>query len=190
MQQTKAVILMAVCFGIGSALGCLFSAQLQGDGSAALMNYLDSYLAMAGESGTVQPGWMKLCWATFRMPLLLALLRFTVLGVLLIPLAMGAKGFLLSFAISAFARSYAWKGLGAALVLFGIPEGIQIVVIFLLAVKSWVGAEEQGREKRSKEGQEELLRLYLMCGAILAGSVLLQRLLAGWMLWGLRMLLT
>lgn len=188
MQQTKAMILAAVCFGVGSILGCLFSAQLQGEGSTALTDYLDSYLAMVGENGTVQAGWAGLCWATFRMPLLLTLLRFTVLGVLLIPLAMGVKGFLLSFAVSAFARSYAWKGLAAALLLFGIPEGVQVVVLFLLAVKSWVRAEGCGREVRKGEEQEGL-RLYLVCWLVLGGSVLFQKLLAGWMLRGLEVIL-
>ncbi|MCD8147696.1 MAG: hypothetical protein LUD84_10570 [Clostridiales bacterium] len=188
MQPTRATLLTAGGFALGGLLGCLFSAFLQGEGSAALTAYLESYLSLAEAEGAAQPGWWAVVWQVLREALAVGLLRFTVLGVLLVPLVMGVKGFLLSFAISAFARCYCWRGLGAALLLFGGPECLQVTALFLLAVESWLGAERRGRELRTGEERSDL-RVYVVCLLLLAGSAALQKLLAGPTVRGLALLL-
>lgn len=188
MQPTKAILLTAGGFALGGLLGCLFSACLQGEGVSALTAYLEHYLALAETGETAPPDWLAVGWQVLREALVVGLLRFTVLGVLLVPLVMGVKGFLLSFAISAFVRCYCWRGLGAALLLFGAPECLQVTALFLLAVESWLGAERRGREPRAGE-ESESLRVYLVCILLLAGSAALQKLLAGPTVRGLALLL-
>ena len=177
MRQARALICVAVCFGTGSVLGCLFSTFLDPDSAVALRSWLDSYLTVT-RSGGAKTGFLALLWPTLRLPLLLTLLQFTVLGVLLIPLAMGVRGFLLSFAVTGFVRSYAWNGLGAALVLFGVPSVIELSALFLLSVNSWLRSEALGRDSTASPSPG-LFFIDLLCYAVLALSALLQSLLSG-----------
>lgn len=187
MQQIRAALLLAGSFALGSVLGCLFSARLEGAGMEALERYLSGYLALM-QTDTAEPGWAGLVWPTFRMPLLVTVLRFTVLGVLLLPVVMGIRGFLLSFAISAFVRCYAWKGMGAALLLFGFPRTLEMLVLFVLAVRSWTCAQRRGRDVRREERQTGI-GVELACYGLLLLLMLAELALAGPIAQGLSWLL-
>ena len=177
MRHLRSLIAVSLCFGLGSVLGSVFSVLLEPEGAAALRRWLDVYLSVSQtKTGGISP--LGLLWPTLRLPLLLTLFQFTVLGVLLIPLAMGVRGFLLSFAVTGFVRSYTWKGLGAALVLFGIPSVLELTALFVLSVHCWVRAEALGRENSADWAGGSWL-VSACCYGILIGSALLQSLFSG-----------
>jgi hypothetical protein len=156
----------------------LLSACLKEEGITTLTQWMNRYLSLM-EGEDLPANWLSLFWQVYRLPLLVVLLQFTALGDLLIPAVLGAKGFLFSFSVSAFVRCYQWKGMQTALLLFGLPESIQIVVLFLLAVESWTAAQRRIQEARQSKESSTGYRLYFLCFLLLLIPVLLQGFLAG-----------
>lgn len=189
MQQTKALILVGGCCGIGILAGCLCTLWMGEKETEALRSYIDGFLSLESNRGIAIRVVNEL-WAVFRLPILITLLRFTVLGVVLIPCVLGAKGFLFSFAISAFVKSYRWRGEAAAGLLFGMPTLIELTCLMVLAVDSWVVSHRKGSSGSVYEGNRgEGKKLVLLCGLILIVEAVLQVLLSGSVAWILRNLL-
>lgn len=174
MQQTKALILTGGCCGLGILAGCLCTLWMGAKETAALRSFIDGYLSLevSGVAGRV----VNELWAVFRLPLLVILLRFTVLGVLLIPCVLGAKGFLLSFAVSAFVKSYSWKGEAAAVLLFGLPSLVELTCLLVLAVDGWVLSHRRGGTVGTHEGagRRDGKRLVFWCVVVLTIDAVLQ----------------
>lgn len=131
--QTAALLLLSAAFILGSAAGCLMAGGMDTGEQGILRDYLDSYLALMGEV----PGlrlW-PLVWDVARFPLLAGVLGFTALGVVGLPALFGVRGFLLSYAISAFYRLYGLSGQIPAFILFGLSALLWMPVLFHLGVQ-------------------------------------------------------
>ena len=122
---------LAVCFGLGALGGFLFSA-LSGD-SPELLDYLRLYFRSAGEDGGLDPSLAAVVWDLLRWPLAAFLLGLVPFGAIGIPLLMGARGFLLAFAATTFARLFHLPGLAAALAAFGVTVLVAVPVLFVVA---------------------------------------------------------
>ena len=122
---------LAVCFGLGALGGFLFSA-LSGD-SPELLDYLRLYFRSAGEDGGLDPSLAAVVWDLLRWPLAAFLLGLVPIGAVGIPLLMGARGFLLAFAATTFARLFHLPGLAAALAAFGVTVLVAVPVLFVVA---------------------------------------------------------
>lgn len=173
------MILTSVCCGIGVVLGCFFALWTQDTGTEALSRFMESYLTLESRDtwlGQV----LNQGWSVLRLPLLVILLRFTVLGVLAIPLVVGAKGFLLSFAVSTFVKCYGLRGEAAALLLFGVSSSVELVIFLLLAVNSWVIARERGLGKERSGWKDRGVKECVVCVLLLCVDVGLQCVAAGW----------
>lgn len=179
MQRTKALILISICCGMGIILGCFFALWTQDIGTDALSRYIESYLTLEPRDewlGQV----VKQGWNVLRLPLMVILLRFTVLGVLVIPLVVGMKGFLLSFAVSAFVRCYGVRGEAAAMMLFGASSAVEVGILLLLAVDSWVIARERGAGKERNGRNDRSVKGCVICVFLLCMDVGMQCAAAGW----------
>ena len=122
---------LSVCFGLGALGGFLFSA-LSGD-SPELLNYLQQYFQSAGEGGGLEPSLVAAVWDLIRWPLAAFLLGLAPIGVVGVPALMGARGFLLAFAATTFARLFHLPGLAAALAAFGVTVLVAVPVLFAVA---------------------------------------------------------
>ena len=122
---------LAICFGLGALGGFLFSA-LSGD-SPELLDYLRHYFLAAGEGGGPEPSLGTVIWDLLRWPLAAFLLGLAPIGVVGVPVLMGARGFLLAFAATTFARLFHLPGLAAALTAFGVTVLVAVPVLFAVA---------------------------------------------------------
>ena len=122
---------LAICFGLGALGGFLFSA-LSGN-SPELQDYLQQYFLSAGKGDGLEPAMAAVVWDLIRWPLAAFLLGLAPVGVVGIPVLMGARGFLLSFAATTFARLFHMPGLAAALAAFGVTVLVAVPVLFAVA---------------------------------------------------------
>jgi len=132
--QTAALILLGASFVLGSVAGCLMAGGMDPGEQGALREYLDSYRTLMGQEASVPQFW-PLVWDVARFPLLAAVLGFTALGVVGLPVLFGVRGFLLSYAVSAFYRLYGLTGQIPAFILFGLSALLWMPVLFHLGVQ-------------------------------------------------------
>lgn len=76
------------------------------------------------------PSFFSVCVDFFLFPFLAALLGFSPAGMALIPLLLAARGFFLSYAISAFYFTFGPSGIGAAAVIYGLTLFSAVPVLF------------------------------------------------------------
>lgn len=179
---------MTAAFCLGILLGCFCSLWIPSEGSEALQEYLNSYFALT-TAGFSFGHLIRDLWMLLRLPILVFLLRFTVFGVLLIPVAVSGKGFLLSFAFSSFVRCFGWKGEAAALLLFGWSAMIEMAVLLALAAESWTVAQKQDQRERGRYEKRWDMGQTLVCFCLLAVLAAVQMLCNGLMKQLLQMIL-
>ena len=125
------LVVLAGCFGLGALGGFLFSA-MSGD-SPELLSYLRQYFRSAGEGGGLEPSLGAVIWDLTRWPLAAFLLGLVPAGAAGVPVLLGARGFLLAFAATTFARLFYLPGLAAALAAFGVTVLVTVPVLFVVA---------------------------------------------------------
>lgn len=182
-KELGTVMLLSLCFLLGAAAGGWCCGRTNPAGTDTLRQWLDGYLAVA-QNGQIQ--WLKLLWSSVRFPLLVTLLQWTSLGVLLVPMALGVRGFLFAYSVSLFVRTYAWRGLGAALLLFGPFGVVEITALFLMGTAAFLCARGIGAQEQSS--RPNLLTWGLCWVGVLLGA-LVQALLSGWIARALAVLL-
>lgn len=126
---------LAACFGAGAVGGFLFSAA--GGDNPELTGYLQQYFYSAGQGDGLRPSLGATVWDLLRWPLAAFLLGFTPAGAAGIPLLMGARGFLLAFAATTFARLFHLPGAAAALAAFGVTALMAVPVLFVVAAEGF-----------------------------------------------------
>lgn len=178
LEQMRSLGSITLSFVLGSVAGCWCSAFLEREGAEALRSWLEGYVSLSQSSGSGGK-WLTVFWQMLRLPLLLTLLQFTVLGLLAIPLLMGVRGFLLSFAVTGFVRAYAWRGLLCALLLFAPLELVELTALFLLAISAFVRAEEMGKEGGGSAAKGPGALQLTACWAALSLASVVQVLLSG-----------
>lgn len=125
---------LAVCFGLGALGGFLFS--VLGGGSGELTDYLRGYFQSAGEGGA-EPSLTATVWDLTRWPLAAFLLGLVPAGAVGVPALMGARGFLLAFAATTFARLFHLPGVAAALAAFGVTLLVAVPVLFVVSADAF-----------------------------------------------------
>lgn len=136
--RSAALLLLAGLFVIGSVVGCV-TAGLIRDPGGDLLNYVRGYLALTAEEG-ISSHFFGVLWQTARVPLLMAVLGLTALGVVGIPVLFAVKGFALCYAVSAFYRLLGPAGLVPGFVLFGLSALVWLPVLFGLGGQGWLGS--------------------------------------------------
>lgn len=129
------LMFLGVCFAAGALGGFAFSGWSGGD--PALSNYLSRYFQMAGQGSGVEPSLWDSIWDLLRWPLAAFLLGSTALGTAGIPLLLGVRGFLLSFAVSTFARLFGLSGVAASLAAFGVSALVAVPVLFVVSADAF-----------------------------------------------------
>lgn len=139
-EGTPALVVTAIFFALGGLLGGVWAFGASGSGAETMTDYLREFLLTAQEGALRQPMFWELVWRALRWPLAAFLFGFTALGVFGLPVLIAARGFCLSFSISAFAQTYGGKGLMTAFLLLGVPAFVYVPVFFLLSAQSFSAA--------------------------------------------------
>ena len=165
---------LAVFFGLGALGGFLFSA-LNGD-SPELLDYLRQYFRSAGEGGGLEPSLVVVIWDLVRWPLAAFLLGLAPAGAVGVPLLMGVRGFLLSFAATTFARLFHLPGLAAALAAFGVTVLVVMPVLFAVAEDAFQQSLSRLPGAASAPARwSERVRTLAPCAGLLVLAAALQR---------------
>lgn len=138
--SSAALIVMAVVFFFGGLAGCTLVNRVDGNGEAALSSYLEGYLSIAASGEVVRPEFITLIWKTIRWPLFAIVLGLTPIGLFGVPILFLMRAFLLSFSIASFFHVLGTHGLLFGFLVFGISGLLQIPVLFILGIQSFLNA--------------------------------------------------
>ena len=126
---------LSVCFAIGAVGGFFFSTT--GGEDPELLDYLGQYFQLVAQGGGIAPSMGATIWDLFRWPAVVFLLGLTPLGAVGVPLVMGVRGFLLSYAATTFTRLFHLPGMAAALTAFGVTAFVAVPVLFVVAADAF-----------------------------------------------------
>ncbi len=126
---------LGVCFAVGGLCGFFFSGW-SGD-SPELRDHLRRYFQLAGGGSGIEPSLWSSIWDLVRWPLAAFLLGSTALGVLGIPVLLGARGFLLAYSAATFARLFGLPGIAASLAAFGVTALGAVPVLFVVSADAF-----------------------------------------------------
>lgn len=122
---------LSICF-VGGALGGFFFSGWSGD-DPALPDYLRQCFEAAGRGNWLEPSLWSSIWDLIRWPLAAFLLGSTALGAAGIPVLLGVRGFLLSFAAATFVRLFGLSGMAVSLTVFGVSALVTVPVLFVVS---------------------------------------------------------
>lgn len=88
---------------------------------------------------------LKNAWNILRLPLILSFLGFTPLGTVLIPLAVGVKGYTFSYTVGAIIKVYGVSGIWIALSIFGLQALVLFPALILLSAQNLSTATAQAK---------------------------------------------
>lgn len=171
------LLVLAVCFLGGAALGQVFSGHVPEAAGEELRRYLTDYLALEdGQAPSVRAA-LSAAVLYVRYPLLAFLLGFAPAGVVLLPVLSAAFGFFASFSVCCFTAAFGAKGAVLALAALGPRCAVTLPCFFLLAVPalrfaSALTALPFGRGRRAAQpvrDREFWLRFWGCAGAEAAG---------------------
>ncbi len=134
-EEATALILLSVCFIVGSLCGSMLSAFSGGSGRQALAAYIQSRLEHVAQGGALSISPAAVLWGVLRWPLLILLLSVTPAGLVGLPVLFWARGLLLSFAATSFTQAMGGPGRIFALIVLGIPAIPCVPALFVLGVQ-------------------------------------------------------
>ena len=129
------LFILATAFLIGGFAGCFFSSQADDIGNSAMSNYINGYLCQLDDQSINS---ISLLWSTVQWPLFLLVFSLTPAGLIGIPTLFLIRGFLFSFAVAVFCRTYDTQGLLLAFIALGITGLLHIPVLFTCGVQGFL----------------------------------------------------
>lgn len=135
---------LSLLFLGGGILGCIYAAGLDSAGGTAVADYLSDYFALLSAE-PLAPTFRSALKERLLIWLCAVLCGLTGLGLVGIPLLCAAQGFLLSYSAACLCRTFGVWGMGAAVVLFGLPAVIWLPTLLLLGCQSMKSAAQMLR---------------------------------------------
>lgn len=172
------VAFLFVCAVFAGILGCASVISAGQERSASLSLYLSRYVALLSEGDYVSPTFLSAFCDFFLVPAVLFFTGISSLGVLIVPLLVSFRVFLLSYAISSFFHVFGLPALFVSLAVFGLEALVTLPVILTLGSHALVHSIclAQGTI-RGVGYQTRLLDhvlLLVACGAVLLLALLFQ----------------
>jgi stage II sporulation protein M len=132
------LILCGALFLCGVIAGT-FSSAFVGDVNE-LTNYFSEYLTLTQDGAFVDPSFLSVLADTFRYPLLVFALGFSIPGVIGVPILSVVRGYTLAFSVSVLVRLYGGDGVLLALSFFALGTMITVPCFLVLAAQSFKSA--------------------------------------------------
>lgn len=163
--QGACLMAMLTLFMVGAVVGSFFAANISGAGQAYIQRLLATS-APAGWSGIAQV-------AGLEAGLLLVVFAsaFFPLGLVLAPLALGVKGFMLSMLASAFVKTLGPRGYAASLALVLLLGFVSATCLVLVGLQAMEAARQ--RTVRGHRRRVFIDRAYYITAGICLGLTLL-----------------
>lgn len=163
---------LSICFVVG-ALGGFFFSGLTGE-NTALLDYLNRYFQMVSQGNGVDPPLWSSIWDLVRWPLAAFLLGSTAFGIVGVPILLGIRGFLLSFAAATFVRLFGLPGMAVSLAAFGVTALVAVPVLFAVSADAF--RQSQGRLSGERPPTwSQRLQAFPPCAGLLVLAVALQQ---------------
>lgn len=166
---------LAVCFSIG-VLGGFFFSGWSGD-DPELLDYLSRYFQAAGQGHGAEPSLWASVWELARWPLAAFLLGSSALGAAGIPILLGARGFLLSYAAATLARLFGLPGAAASFTAFGITALVAVPVLFVVSADAFRQSLRRLSGERSPAWRQRAQALTPCAGLLVLAAALQQTLM-------------
>lgn len=174
-EQGGALVLLALAFLAGGALGCVLAALSSDADAEELSAYLTGYLALARD-GDLPRGLWTVLWGQVKYLLAAVLLSMTALGLAGMPVLFAVRGFFLSFPAACFCRVFGGRGLLPAFALFGLSALLWSPALFSLGVPGFLTALQRLRRPAGEglvlSSRAWLCRLGLCLALVLAAGLL------------------
>lgn len=126
-------LVLGICFCLGITFGLAFA--VLGMSNSGLQRHLTDYLESIARSEVSLP-LISVVWNCFCWPMLFFLLAYIPLGIVLIPVAILVRGFLLAYAITCVGLSLGSEGVFISIIVFSIPSLFVVPIIFLIGCES------------------------------------------------------
>ena len=143
--QGAHLIALIMLFLIGAIVGSFFAANISGVGSA----YIEQFLLSSGTSSFLGIA-QSMCLELVLM-LLVFISAFFSFGLILAPLALSLKGFMLSMLVSIFVKTYGLAGYAVSLALIMLGGFMSVTCLMLVALQAMSLAHQRaalGRGRR------------------------------------------
>lgn len=167
------VLIVAGCFLTGGILGCLVGTYAGDGGGGELEQYLREFIALADAS---EVSWSipAVVWNRGRWLVCCALFGMSAVGMGILPLLFGMRGFLLTFGISCFLQVFGGLGFLPAILLYGVPAILWAPSFLMLGIfflRRSLSLFRKTAEVAPAEGRGEIDRGLLAAGVLFAGCV-------------------
>lgn len=130
--MVRAALITGLCFIVGAVCGCALAAY--GGETDSLVREAGGYTSIVKASG------LQVAVDVLKYPLIVFLCGLSAAGVLLIPAAMGVRGFFLAFSVTTFVRLYGGMGLVFSLSVFGVQCFLVFPLLMLLSAQGLISA--------------------------------------------------
>ena len=162
---------LSVVFLLGALMGCTFTVLAEESGMKELGQYLSQYFDLL-KRNEVDVSFGRVFWSQGRYFLYIVLFSLSVIGVVMIPVLVGIRGFLFSFSCATCYRLFGMCGLWLSLVLFGIPAFFWYPGLLLLSTHGFFGSLELIRRVENDDRKFFFQRLP-SCMQIISGMIFL-----------------
>lgn len=131
MKSSFSLALISVCFLLGAAAGSLVAMTVADSGE--LITFFGDMVEGA-KQGALQNSFWRVLLPNLLWPALILLFSFSPFGIAGIPVCVLAKGFLISYSVSAIFRAFGFDGIWLALISVGLPNLIYVPVIVIASM--------------------------------------------------------
>lgn len=144
----SAILLCAIC------AGCITASCVTEDSAGFLNEYISKNALYAGQVIAGREQFFKSLITLVKYPAIVFSLGYTAFGTVLIPGVLFFRGFFLSFSVASVIRVLGYKGLAAALSVYGLQALVSIPCTLIIAAKAMRASQrffsfaKAGKEQR------------------------------------------
>lgn len=162
---------LSVVFLLGALAGCMFTVFAKENGAMELGQYLSQYFELL-KRNEIEVSFVGVLWGQGRYFLYVILFSLSIIGVVMIPMLVGIRGFLFAFSCATCYRLFGISGLWFALVLFGIPAFLWYPGLLLLSTQGLIGSLAMIRRVES-ENEKSFFQKLPTCRQMIFGIIFL-----------------
>ena len=129
---------MSFLFLLGAVAGCVAAANMGSAADDVLQQYLDGCMSLSKADYFLGIRFWNALLNAYKYQLAALLCGFSLLGIVLVPVITAARGFFLSFSVTAMVRTLGNHGILFALGLWGVQSLISVPVLFIISAQSFI----------------------------------------------------
>jgi len=130
------VVFFAALLLCGIIAGGIANSYLSADSGQALGKYISEFISSHSLDADPKRPFLDAIINSFKYPIVIFLLGYTVFGFASIPIIVFLKGFFISFSATAIMRTLGYQGIALALSMYGIQAFFSIPCILIIATQA------------------------------------------------------